>query len=400
MSKTQTSPSPRWGSLTKLVIALTVIVIAGALLVRFQSVVVPVLMAFMVSYLLHPLAAWIDRKTPLSWRMTVNIIYLIFIILLVALLTVGGVGLVQQVQNLINTIQKNINELPAFIDNLSSKVYQIGPFTLDFTRFDWTSIGQQVLGYVQPALGQLGGLVGTLASSAASTVGWLAFIVLVSYFFLAESGGLRSRIIQFEIPGYAEDMRHLGQELGRIWNAYLRGQLIIFFSTVIIYTIVLTILGVRYAFGLALIAGFANFLPYIGPAINWIVLGLVTYFQGSTIFGINPLAYTGIVLVISVIIDQVFSSLVAPRIMAQKLNVHPAFVLIAAIIAASLLGVVGVILAAPLLATLQLFGTYILRKMLDRDPWPEEEARPPAERKPRWWRRFLRWWRSLRKKTA
>jgi predicted PurR-regulated permease PerM len=400
MSKTQISPSPRWGSMTKLVIALTVIVIAGALLVRFQNVIIPVLMAFMVSYLLHPLAGWIDRKTPLSWRMTVNIIYLIFIILLIALLTVGGVGLVQQVQNLINTIQKNINELPAFIDNLSSKVYQIGPFTLDLTHFDWTSIGQQVLGYVQPALGQLGGLVGTLASSAASTVGWLAFIVLVSYFFLAESGGLRSRIIQFEIPGYAEDMQHLGKELGRIWNAYLRGQLIIFFSTVIVYTIVLTILGVRYAFGLALIAGFANFLPYVGPAINWIVLGLVTYFQGSTIFGLAPLAYSGIVLVISVIIDQVFSSLVAPRIMAQKLNVHPAFVLIAAIIAASLLGVVGVILAAPLLATLQLFGTYIFRKMLDRDPWPEEEARPTAERKLRWWRRFLRWWRSFRKKNA
>ena len=54
------------------------------------------------------------------------------------------------------------------------------------------------------------------ATMAIVAVGWLAFIVLVSYFFLAESGGLRSRIIQFEIPGYAEDMQRLGKELGEI----------------------------------------------------------------------------------------------------------------------------------------------------------------------------------------
>jgi predicted PurR-regulated permease PerM len=397
---TQTSPSPRWTSMTKLVISLTVIVIVGALVVRFQNVIVPVLMAFMMSYLLHPLAAWMSRKTRLSWRMAVNVIYLVIVLLLIAILTVGGVGLVQQIQNLITTIQTNINKLPAFIESLSGKVYEIGPFTLDLSQSDWTSIGQQALGYVQPALGELGGLVGTLAGSAASIIGWLAFIVLVSYFFLLESGGLRNQIIQFEIPGYADDMRRLGQELGRIWNAFLRGQLIIFFSTVIVYTIVLTILGVKYAFGLALIAGFANFLPYIGPAINWVVLGLVTYFQGSTIFGLPPLAYMGVVLGVAVVIDQIFNNLVAPRIMAEKLKVHPAFVLIAAILAASLLGVVGVILAAPLLATLQLFGVYVFRKMLDKEPWPPEEKKPETWRKPSLWKRFLRWLQSLRKKSV
>ncbi|KAF0106054.1 MAG: hypothetical protein FD146_2837 [Anaerolineaceae bacterium] len=400
MAKTQTSPSPRWTSTTKLVISLTVVVIIGALVVRFQNVIIPVLMAFMVSYLLHPLAAWLNRKTRMSWRMAVNVIYLVIVLLLVAILTVGGVGLVQQIQNLITTIQTNIDQLPAFIESLSGKVYEIGPFTLDLSQSDWTSIGQQALGYIQPALGQLGGLVGTLAGSAASTVGWLAFIVLVSYFFLLESGGLRSRIIQFEIPDYADDMRRLGEELGRIWNAFLRGQIIIFVMMVITYTIVYSIIGVRYAFGLALVAGFANFLPYIGPAINWIVLGLVIFFQANNPFGLSPPAYAGTVIALTVIIDQVYASLVTPRIMAQALKVHPAFVLIAAIIAASLLGVVGVILAAPLLATLQLFGAYIFRKMMDKDPWPPQEKKPEAGRKPPLWKRFLGWVQSLRKKSA
>lgn len=400
MTKSRVSSSPPWSPMTKLVISLTMIVILGALVIRFQNVIMPVLMAFVVAYLLHPLAAWLSRKTRLSWRAAVNIIYLVILLVLLGTLTAGGVGLVAQIQSLIATIQRNIGELPGFIESLSGKVYEIGPFTLDLTQSDWASLGQQALGYVQPALGKLGGLVGSLAGSAAATIGWLLFIVVVSYFFLLESGGLRSRIIQFEIPGYAEDMRRLGQELGRIWNAFLRGQLIIFFSTVVVYTLALTILGVRYAFGLALIAGFANFLPYVGPAVNWVALGLVTYFQSGNLFGLPPLAYMGVVLGICVIIDQIFNSLVVPRVMAQALKVHPAFVLIAAIVAASLLGVLGVILAAPLLATLQLFGAYIFRKMLDQNPWPPEEERTAEPRKSSLWTRFLRWLRSLRKKSV
>jgi hypothetical protein len=60
--------------------------------------------------------------------------------------------------------------------------------------------------------------------------------------------------------------------------------------------------------------------------------------------------------------------------MADVLKVHPAGVLVMALVAANLLGILGVVIAAPFLATLQLFGQYILRKMLDQDPWPGGEA--------------------------
>ncbi len=398
MSESQPAASPRWGTITKLVVALTMIVVIGALVLRFHAIIGPLLMAFVLAYLLHPVASILSRKTRLSWRGAVNIIYLLFIIILAVLLTLGGVNLIQQVQNLISTLQTTITDLPAFIESLSGRMYNIGPFVLDFSTIDWNSIGQQVLASVQPALGRLGGLVGVLASSAASTIGWLAFILLVSYFFLAESGGLRSGILKFEIPGYSEDIRRLSRELNRIWNAFLRGQIIIFVLSVITYIIALSILGVRYALGLALLAGFANFLPYIGPAINWIVLGLVTFFQVDKPFGLSPLAYAGIAIAFILLIDQFFAALVTPRIMARTLKVHPAAILIAAIIAASLLGLLGLLLAAPLLATLKLIGQYTLRKMLDQPPWPETEETPPPAT-PSLWRRLRTWWRAWRKKN-
>ncbi len=378
MDKTEPPASPSWGSMTKLVIALTIIFILGALLARFHTIIGPILMAFVVAYLLHPLISFLHKTVHFSWGLAVNLFYLVFILILLALITWGGVGLIGQIQNLITAIQVYINGLPAFIASLSHKVFMLGPYRFDFSTYDWPTISQQILSYVQPALGKLGGLVGALASGTASTLGWTAFVVVVSYFFLLESGGLRHGILHFDIPGYTEDINRITKRLGRIWNAFLRGQIIIFFSKVLAYTILMTILGVRYAIPVALIAGFAGFLPYIGPAINWTVLGLVTYFQGGNMFGLAPLYYTILAIAVALLIDQVFDNLVSPRLMAQTLKVHPAFVLIAAIIAANLLGILGIVIAAPLLATMQLLGRYTIRKMLDEDPWPTSEEVLPA----------------------
>lgn len=400
MAETQPPASPRWGGITKMVVTMTAIVILGALVVRFHTLIAPILMAFVLAYLLHPIAARMSRKPPLSWAVAVNLIYLVFILILIGLLTWGGVGLVGQIQNLIGAVQNYANQLPAFIESLSHNAYTLGPFHFDFSTIDWQSIGQQILSYVEPALGQLGGLVGTLAGGAASTLGWTAFVVIVSYFFLLESKGLREGIIRIDFPGYTEDIRRLSQKLGRIWNAFLRGQIIIFFLKVIVHTVILSILGVRYAIGVALIAGFASFLPYVGPAINWIVLGLIAFFQGSNLFGLAPLTYTILVIGVALLVDQVFDSLVTPRIMAQSLKVHPAFVLIAAIIAANLIGILGIVIAAPLLATLQLVGRYTMHKLLDRDPWPPEEnvLTPPSV--PKWLRKLRDWWQKRKGKKV
>ena len=75
-----------------------------------------------------------------------------------------------------------------------------------------------------------------------------------------------------------------------------------------------------------------------------------------------------------ILIDQIFDNLVTPRMFARALHVHPAAVLIAALIAASFLGLLGIIIAAPMLATVTLFWRYMLQKMLDLDPWADGEA--------------------------
>jgi predicted PurR-regulated permease PerM len=222
---------------------------------------------------------------------------------------------------------------------------------------------------VQLLLSNLGNLVTTIASGTVVVVGWTLFSLLVSYFILAETGGSRGRLITINIPGYTEDLKRIGRELGNIWNAFLRGQSVILLITIFVYNIFLGGMGVNYFYVLSLLAALARLIPYVGPLVAWITYGLVAYFQGTTVLGLSPTAYALIIVVAAYIIDNSIDMILSPRLMADALRLHPAAVMITALIALNLLGFMGLILAAPTLATFMLLINYAISKVLDVDPW-------------------------------
>jgi predicted PurR-regulated permease PerM len=382
MTEYTPSSSPRWGATTKLVVSLTAIVIVAAFLIRFQTLIIPVAFAFVLAYLFQPFASLLDRIPRISWRLSVGLTYILLILILASLLTLSGLGIVTQTQSLINLLQNSLDEVPTLLNDsamwVTERTQALPIPTIDLSKIDLETITQDLLAYVQPLLGSTGQVIGSFASGAAGFFGWFAFVLLVSYFILSESGGLRENLLRFEVPGYAEDFKRLGQELGRIWNAFLRGQMIIFSLAFIFYFFVLSVLGVRYAIGLALLAGISKFLPYIGPAMVWVALALVSYFQPDKLFGMEAWMYTVLVILIALIFDQILDGLITPRILADALSVHPAAVLVSALIFADLIGILGIIIAAPMLATFVLFGRYMMRKMLDRDPWHDLGRRKGA----------------------
>lgn len=393
--------SPKWGSTTKLVIGLTIVAIVAVVVINVRAIIGPLVLAFLLAYVLHPLAAGLSNATRFNWRMSVNLVFLTMVVLLAAFSTLAGLAMVQQIQGLIRVLQNFINTLPELAANLSDQVYVFGPFQFNLSQFDLQLLSEQLLSTLQPLLGRLGTLVSTFAASAAGTFAWVIFILIIAYFLLAEANKFSNELVRIEIPGHDYDVRRLTSELMNIWNSFLRGQLVIFILAFILNLTMMTILGVRYALGIALLAGLAKFVPYVGPLIVVIVVGLVAVFQGQNHFGLLPLHFALLVVVLTIILDQTFDNLVTPRLLGQTLGVHPAAVLIAAIIAANLIGVIGLILAAPVLATAKLLGRYVTRKMLDMDPWPETDAKPPPPIEFPWAapsRRLRAWWQVVRQR--
>jgi len=239
MTESASTTSPRWNTMTKLVVTLIVVVIVAALLIRFKTLIVPLTIAFILAYLFQPLASLLDRIPRLSWRMSVGITYLLLIIILASLFTLSGLGIGSQIQSLISLLQNSLDELPSLLKDAARWITEESPIPLDLSTLNLEDVGEELLSYVQPLLGSTGQVLGSVASGAAGFIGMSAFVMLVSYFILAESGGLRENLLKIEIPGYVDDFKKLGQELGRIWNAFLRGQMIVFTLAFIFYLFVL-----------------------------------------------------------------------------------------------------------------------------------------------------------------
>ena len=397
--------SPRWNWTTKLVFGLVFVTLAIWLLVQFKNFLGVILVAFILAYLFYPVANLLQKYIKLRWRLAVVLIYVIVILAVIALLTWGGLALVDQIQNLINFIQNNIDEIPTLIAEFTQQTYTLGAFEFTLSGLNWNDIANEIVGAIEPVVSRVGSLAGTLASGAANIVFRISLVLLVSYFILSETEGIPNRFLNVRIPGYTTDIKRIGVELSNIWNAFIRGQIVVVLITIVIYTTFLGSMGIEFFFGLALVAALGRFVPYVGAWVTWITYGLVALLQGHTLFNMPLGVYVLLVLGISILIDTLLDNLLVPKVMSENLKVHPALVLVGALIAINVLGIVGIVLAAPVLATLKLLFGYIFSKMVDRDPWEEIDSREPKE-KLKWvsfiekqWANFSAWITKLWKKN-
>ncbi len=285
----------------------------------------------------------------------------------------GGVSIVEQVQGLINFLLSITTNVTQFIQKLSETTLKIGPFKFDLSVIDWTLVGNKILEYAQPILSGIGNSIGGIASGTFNFF-WKFFLtMIIASLILSEKQKQKTSSVFMRIPGYEDDVRHFKREINIIWNAFFRGQAKVFSVRVCIYIVLLGVLRVRYFVLLAFLAGFANFIPYVGVAVAWAVYFLVAVFQGTTVFGLQQLPYAAIVSISGWLIDNIYDNVYTPRVMAGSLKLHPASVMVAALVGLDLFGVIGMIFASPLLATGKLLLRYIFNKIYDQDPWENIE---------------------------
>ena len=406
----QQGKSPHWSWTTKLVVGLALVAIFLLLLVRFQSFLGPLITAILLAYLINPIAKFACEKIKIPWRISVTIIYVLLVLIILGLTTWGGFALVEQIQNLIDFIEKNIFQLPELVAEITERTYEIGPFTFTPTGMSWDEITNEIVRAIQPAIGRLGTLVGSIAAGAVNIITWTVLIVLISYFLLAESEGFPGQSFDPDIAGQGADIQRMSGELNRIWRAFIRGELLIVLISYVIYTILLGIMGVQFFVGLAAVAALGQLIPYLGAWATWISFGLVALFQTNVPFDLPSGVYMLIVLGVAMVINNIIDNIIRTKIMASGLKVHPSLVLIGAIIGVQLFGFIGIVIAAPIMASFKLFLTYIIRKLGDQDPWEERVAPEPIQ-ETKWvtktkevWQAVKVWtviqWKALQQKLS
>lgn len=199
----------------------------------------------------------------------------------------------------------------------------------------------------------------------------IVVVLTVTVFWLMSSQRLGEFVLSlFPVAGRLHVGNVIG-EVGRSLGGYVRGVLAAMVLIGVLTGIGLAILGMPYALPLALLAGLTEFIPYLGPWISGSAAVLVA------LLAVDPLKALEVV-ILFVVVQQVEGNLVQPLIMSKAVNLDPLLVLVAITVGVQLLGIIGAILAVPIVAAMQVVVMRVIAPAIRRSSshWASASSLP------------------------
>lgn len=322
----------------------TVSFIFRPLVVIITTVLPPMVFALLLYYLLNPVVNFLSKK---GVPRTIGIILTYVVIL--GLFFFGGARLIPVIQN---QAQDLIKQFPNYIDDFQNAVKKI----LDSTPFAASS--DQALDSLdkltKEALTYLGNNwqdgakgLGTIFSAVSSTAITLFTGPIISFFLLQSPHKLYNAVIELIPPRFRKDCRSLIKIANQQLGAFLKGQVIASLLLGLIYWVVFLLLGLEFATVIALAAGILSIIPYIGSFLAFLP-GMFIAFQDSNLMVVK-------FVIAWFVVQLVHGDLVVPRVMGDKLKIHPITILVVLLVMGDLLGLVGVIFGIPIYSMIKLF---------------------------------------------
>lgn len=236
--------------------------------------------------------------------------------------------------------------------------------------------------------GELAGIArGTASVIAGLLVGflskilWFIIIPLVTLWFLRDLDYIKVKVVHFTPEKHRDRLITLSTAIGGVFGKYVRGMITvaIFFSLVTM--VVLSAAGLNYGLIIGAVSGLFYMVPYVGVAIIATITGLAGLVQPhhGTEYAIVLACYLFFQSFV------LFDLVVTPKVVGGSVGVHPVLTLFSLALGAKMFGVVGMIAAVPVAASLQLAIGQVYPKMLERVGRPPKKEKPPKKppREPR-----------------
>jgi predicted PurR-regulated permease PerM len=323
-----------------------------AIFISIRIILVPLLCSLALAYLLAPVVNWFERR---GWSRISSVLLgmtaATVILVLVLIFIVPGVwGQLMKTYDLARTMIGD----PAPLQKLLSKIKLLSP---QFYEFAEPRIGELMksinperildlaLSWLQSGLFRLVNLTTSLID--------LMLIPFLVYYFLADYGAMRARVERLIPPRYRAITSNLIGQISSVLSSYVRGQLLTGLVMGLLYSLGFAILRVPLPMTVGMLAGVLNFIPYFGTLIG-LVLSLL--FLALDNAGIGRLL--GLLGVFAVV-QSIEGYYLTPKLIGSRLHLHPLWVLTGLLIGGNLFGLVGIILAVPVIAIAKvLFGFF------------------------------------------
>jgi len=325
---------------TSTIFRIILILLGLVFLYLIRDILIIVFVAVIIAAAINGPVSWLQRhKVPRI--LGVIFIYLLVLLFLALVVTLIFPSLAEQIKEL-------TNHFPDFMEKIGLSVNEL-----------WGKY--QIEGNLQNLLYKISGRLTEATSSFFATIIGLfgglfsAIIVLVISFYLAvQEKGVKKFLISLTPENHQHYISDLIDRIQVKIGSWLRGQLLLMFIIGCLTFIGLYFLNVPYVLILALIAGLFEIIPYIGPIIAAIPAVILAFL-------VSPFLAL-LVIVLYVVIQQLENYVIVPQVMKKAVGLNPIVIIIVMLIGAKLAGVLGLILAVPLTASVAEFLKDIRKK--------------------------------------
>jgi predicted PurR-regulated permease PerM len=306
--------------------------------IKIKIVLIPFIIGIIFSYLFNPFII-IMKKRGFSRQgaiiLLIGIILIIFIFAALILIPV-----------LFNELESLALMLPGYINSIEGFINYIGE---EYKRLRLPLMIKDIINEFLHRMEEF--IIGFINNITESLPGVLTYILsiliapIITYYILKDKDELQENIIKAIPRKKRLFFLKLGKEINMIFVGYLRGQVWISVIVGVLSSIGLYFLKVKFFLLLGLISGITNMIPYFGPIIGGIPAVLIALLS-------SPLKALG-VLVLYVLIQQLESSIISPKIMSERVGLHPLTVIFALLSGAELMGIWGLILGIPIAGSIK-----------------------------------------------
>jgi HAD superfamily hydrolase (TIGR01549 family) len=369
------SSSPRWGQTTKLLVAATLLFLAGWVVYLFRSILAPLIIACLIAYIFSPLVGWLSRHLHIARGWSTLLLYVIALAALAAApaFTVPAVG--NQVIELWKDLDTIVEWVIKWLEQ-DREVYALGYVIaipgLEIPSFEFNL--EQAIGFLEGAISPIGRGAFSVIMTVATGVGWVVFVAMVAAYLMVDAERVGPTLLRVVPPRFRDEATKLGEQINRTWNKFLRGQLVLSVTVGLLTWVAMAAIGLPFALALGAMAGVLEVIPGFGPFLAAIPAVLIALFQGASYLPTSNLITAFIVIGIYILIQNIENKFLVPRIIGSSLKLHPLIVFVGVLAGATVAGILGALLAAPVLATVRDLLKYTYAKLADLDPFPE----PPS----------------------
>lgn len=325
-----------------LVIGIAIILVV-VLFYLIQAIMAPLIFSWLIAYFFAPTVNKI-QKICRNRSLSIVMLFIIVVIVIVIFFIVILPSVIDQVDKIKERMPSYQIVAKQYAGKFFAKLKERYP---DQYNIIWNKamilIQQQAPRLVEPLAKFFLKMFSSFINFVISLLN-IIVVPVVSFYWLREYNKINERAVLMVPAKYRETFVNIMEEIDGVLSNFLRGQFMVAMFLAIIYIIGLSILKVPMAILIGFVAGLANMVPYLGLVVGVIpasIFSLVEYQSGI------HLLWTISVFGIGQILE---GTIIGPRIVGEKVRLHPILVIFSVIIGGSLFGFMGMIMAVPLAA--------------------------------------------------